>query len=60
MFWRFVHFIFTGVQRSLTTGVYDIPLRLCAAPTRLPCPSGSGFVRLALVGRQGGPVRFWV
>ena len=58
MLWRIVHFILTGVKRSLTTGVYDFPICLYAVPTWLPCPSGSGFVRLALVGRQCGPVRF--
>lgn len=36
VFWRFVHFIFTSVQRFLTSAAYGLPMRLCAAPPPTP------------------------
>ena len=36
VFWRFVHLIFTSVQRFLTSAAYGLPMRLCAAPPPTP------------------------
>ena len=38
VFWRFVHLIFTSVQRSLTSAAYGLQMPLCAAPQPTPRP----------------------